>query len=81
MGSHAGGYVVEVEADDRRMATIALVAPRRSYMAAVLPATLAATSLASGNSPPPGVVLPDRLCDPDELFAALRKLEIETYQY
>jgi saccharopine dehydrogenase-like NADP-dependent oxidoreductase len=81
MGSHAGGYVVEVEGDDGRVATIATVARRLSYMAAVLPPTLAAMSLASGNSPPPGVVPPHRLCVPEELFTELRKLGIETYQY
>lgn len=80
LGSHAGGYVVEV-ADDRRVVTTALVAQRRSYMAAVLPATLAARTLAAGTSPPPGVVPPDRLCDPDELFAELSKLGIEIRKY
>jgi hypothetical protein len=80
-GAKAGGYVVEVVADAGRAATTALLAPRRSYMAAVLPATLAARSLAGGNSSPPGVVPPDRLCNPDELFAELRKLGIEIRQY
>jgi hypothetical protein len=37
--------------------------------------------LASGNSPPPGVVPPDRHCDPDELFDELRKLGTEIRQY
>lgn len=81
IGSQAGGYVVEVAADDGRVVTTALVAQSRSYLAAVLPATLATKSLASGNSPPPGVVPPDRHCDPDELFAELRKLGIEIHQY
>jgi hypothetical protein len=80
-GSQAGGYVVEVVAGDGRVATTALLAPRRSYMAAVLPATLAARSLAGGASSPPGVVPPDHLCNPDELFAELRKLGIEIRQY
>jgi len=37
--------------------------------------------LASGNSPPPGVVPPDRHCDQYELFAELRKLGTEIRQY
>jgi saccharopine dehydrogenase-like NADP-dependent oxidoreductase len=81
VGSQAGGYVVEVTANDKRVATTALVAQRRSYLAAVLPATVVARSLASGNSPPPGVVPPDRHCDPDELFDELRKLGTEIRQY
>jgi saccharopine dehydrogenase-like NADP-dependent oxidoreductase len=81
IGSKAGGYVVEVAANDLSVATIAMVAQRRSYMTAVLPATLAVKSLAGGNSPPPGVVSPDRHCDPDELFVELRKLGVEIHQY
>ena len=81
LGSRSGGYVVEVVGDNGRVVTTALVAPRRSYMAAVLPAALAAKSLAGGNSPPAGVVPPDRLCDPDELFTELRKLGIEIHVY
>jgi saccharopine dehydrogenase-like NADP-dependent oxidoreductase len=80
IGSHAGGYIVEVVANDGRVSTTALVAQRRSYLTAVLPATLAAKKLAGGDSPQPGVVPPDRLCDPDELFAELRKLGIEIHQ-
>lgn len=79
-GSHSGGYVVEAS-DDSRAVTTALVAQRRSYMAAVLPATLAARSLASGSSQPPGVVPADRLSDPDELFAELRKLGVELHRF
>ena len=81
IGSRAGGYVVEVEANDGHVAETALVAKRRSYLAAVLPATLAARSLAGGDSTPPGVVTADRLCDPDELFAELQMAGIETRQY
>jgi len=81
VGSRAGGYVVEVVANDGRVATTALVAQRRSYLAAVLPATVVARSLASGNSPQPGVVPPDRHYDPDELFGELRKLGTEIHQY
>jgi hypothetical protein len=80
LGSQAGGYVVEV-ADDDRVATTALVAQRRSYLAAVLPAILAAETLARGHSPLPGMVPPDRHCDPDELFAELHKLGIEIHHY
>jgi short subunit dehydrogenase-like uncharacterized protein len=80
IGSHAGGYIVEVRADDGRVSTTALVARRRSYLTAVLPATLATQKLAGGDSPPPGVVPPDRLCDPDELFAELRKLGIDIHE-
>ena len=79
IGSHAGGYIVEVVANDGRVSTTALVAQRRSYLTAVLPATLAAKKLAGGDSPPAGVVPPDRLCDPDELFAELRKLDVEIH--
>jgi len=81
LGSASGGYVVEVEAADGRVATTALVARRRSYITAAMPATLAAISLARGGSPPPGVVPPDRHCDPDELFAELRKTGIQIDQY
>jgi hypothetical protein len=80
MGSHAGGYSVEVTGDGGRVSTTALVAQRRSYLAAALPATVAAASLADGSSPSPGVVPADRLCDPDELFAELRKAGIEIQQ-
>lgn len=79
-GSHSGGYVVEVT-DDSRIVTTALVAQRRSYMAAVLPATLAARSLAAESSPPPGVVPADRLSDPDELGTELRKLGVELHSF
>jgi hypothetical protein len=80
MGSHAGGYAVEVAGDGGHVSTTALVARHRSYMTAALPATLAAASLADGSSPPPGAVPADRLCDPDELFAELRKVGIEIQQ-
>lgn len=80
-GSRAGGYVVEIVADDGRVATTALLGQRRSFLAAVVPAVLAAESLMGGNSPPPGVVPPDRHCDPNELFAELRKVGIEIDQY
>lgn len=80
LGSRAGGYVVEVAGEDGLVATTSLVAQRRSYLAAVLPATLAATSMAAGDSPPAGVVPADRLCDPDVLFAELRKAGIEISQ-
>jgi hypothetical protein len=81
IGPHAGGYVVEVAAEDGRIVTTALVARRRSYLAAVLPATLVARSLVAGDSQAPGVVPPDRLCDPDELFGELRKVGIEVHKY
>jgi hypothetical protein len=80
IGSRAGGYVVEVAGDGGRVVTIALVARRRSYLAAVLPATMVASSLVAGDSPPPGVVPPDRHCDPDELVAELRELGIEVHR-
>jgi hypothetical protein len=80
-GSRAGGYIIEVVDGDRRVVKTALVALRRSYLTAVLPATLTAKSLAGGNSPPPGVVPPDRHCDPAELFVELRKLGVEIHQY
>jgi hypothetical protein len=80
LGSHSGGYVVEVAGQDGRKTTTSLVAERRSYLAAVLPATLAARSMAGGDSPPAGVVPADRLCDPDELFAELKKVGIEISQ-
>ena len=81
LGARAGGYVVEVAAGDGRVVTTALVAQRRSYLVAVLPATLAAVSLANGDSPPAGVVPPDRHFDPDQLFAELRQLGIEIRRY
>jgi hypothetical protein len=76
-GSEGGGYIVETGDADGHVAVTALIAPRRSYMAAVLPATLAARSLAGGTEQPPGVVPPDRHTDPDELFAELAKLGID----
>ena len=81
LGSRSGGYVVEVEAPDGRMATTALMARRRSYITAAMPATLSAISLARGGSASPGVVPPDRHCDPDGLFAELRKAGIQIDQY
>lgn len=80
MGSHAGGYAVEVVGDGGLVSTTTLVAQRGSFRAAVLPATLAAASLAGGASPPPGVVPADRLSDSDELFAELSKVGIEIQQ-
>jgi short subunit dehydrogenase-like uncharacterized protein len=80
LGSRSGGYVVEVEAGDGRVATTALMARRRSYITAAMPATLAAISLARGGSLPAGVVPPDRHCDPDELFSELRKSGIQIDQ-
>ena len=81
LGSRSGGYIVEVEAAEGRMATTALMARRRSYITAAMPATLAAISLAGGGSAPPGVVPPDRYCDPDGLFAELRKAGIQIDLY
>ena len=81
IGSQAGGFVVETVGDDSRVVTTALVAQQRSYLTAVVPATLTAISLARGDSTPPGVVPPDRHCDPDELFAELRRLGIAIHQY
>jgi len=81
LGSRSGGYIVEVEAPEGRMATTALMARRRSYITAAMPATLAAISLARGGSAPPGVVPPDRHCDPDGLFAELRKAGIQIDLY
>jgi len=80
-GSRSGGYVVEAVADDGHIATTALLGQRRSYLAAVMPAVLAAESLMSGNSPLPGVVPADRHCDPNELFDELRKRGIQIDQY
>lgn len=80
-GSEAGGYVVEVEADDRSVVTTALMAQRGSYMMAVIPAVLAARSLATRHVLPPGVVPPDRHCAPDELFGELTRLGIEIHRY
>lgn len=80
IGPQAGGYVVEVAADDGRVVTIALMGRRRSYLAAVLPATLVARSVAGGDSRAPGVLPPDQHCDPDELFAELRKVGIEIHK-
>jgi hypothetical protein len=77
LGSASGGYVVEVEGGGGRVATTALIARRRSYITAAMPATLAAMELAGGGAFPPGVVSPDRHCDPDELFGELRKTGIE----
>lgn len=80
-GSREGGYVVEAAADDGHLAMTALLGQRRSYLVAVMPAVLAAESLMNGNSPPPGVVPPDRHCDPNELFAELRKVGIVIDHY
>jgi hypothetical protein len=76
-GSAGGGYVVEVEGPTGKIAGMVLWARRRSHMVAVMPAVLGATSLAAGKGPPPGVVPPDRHCDPDELFGQLRRLGID----
>lgn len=81
LGSRSGGYVVEVEGDYGRVATTALMARRRSYITAAMPSTLAAISLAHGGSRPAGAVSPDRHCDPDELFAELRKTGVRIERY
>lgn len=76
-GSEGGGYIVEAADADGHVAVTALIAQRRSYMVAALPATLTAKSLAGGREQPPGVVPPDRHADVDELFAELARLGID----
>jgi hypothetical protein len=77
LGSTAGGMLVEIEGANGSVTEARVHARRRSYLAAVAPAVVAATDLASGRGPGPGLVPHDRQVDPARLLAYLRNLGIE----
>jgi hypothetical protein len=76
LGSRAGGMLVEVEEADGRLVRAQVAAPRRSYLAAVAPAVLAAADIARGEFAATGLVPHDRQADPDRLLQYLGGLGI-----
>jgi len=77
LGSTAGGMLAEIEDGSGRVARARVFAPSRSYLAAVVPAVLAARALATGRFAGTGIVPHDRQFDRQELFAFLGKVGIE----
>lgn len=63
VGRAASGLVVAVEGAGGARAVVALTAPRRGYLAAVLPAALVADALARGHGGPKGLVPAGRQLD------------------
>jgi hypothetical protein len=76
-GSTAGGMLVEAEDAGGRIERSRIWATRRSYLAAVAPAVLAARALAEGRMPERGLVPHDRHVGADALLALLGRLGIE----
>jgi saccharopine dehydrogenase-like NADP-dependent oxidoreductase len=77
LGSVAGGMLAEIEEASGAVTQARVFAPRRSYLAAVAPAVLAARAIATGRITERGLVPHDRQVDPGELLAYLRRLGIE----
>lgn len=75
VGTRRGAFAVEVEGDGR-VARLALTSPRRSYLAAVAPAVLAARAIADGTFTERGLVPADRHVSPDVLLPYLATLGI-----
>lgn len=76
LGGRGGSFGVEIEDASGRVARLAVGAPRRSYLAAVAPAVLAARALADGSFSGSGLIRSDRLVDAETLFAYLAELGI-----
>ena len=76
LGRRDGVFAVGVRQGARERA-FTFSARRRSYLIAALPAAMVAESLARGLRAEPGVVLPDRQLDPDDLFERLRAFGID----
>jgi hypothetical protein len=77
LGSSAGGMLVEVESADGSVSQVRILARRRSYLAAVAPAILAASDFAADRGPARGFVPHDRHVDPSALIRLLRECGIE----
>jgi hypothetical protein len=76
-GSRSGGILFEIEGSDGVVVTVALLAPRGSYLVAVAPAVLAARALAQGRFTATGLVPPDRQVETGELVAYLSRLGVD----
>jgi len=76
-GSKGGGILYEIEGPDRAVVSVALLAPRRSYLIAVAPAVLAARAMAQGRFTATGLVPPDRQVDARELVDYLGRLGVD----
>ena len=76
-GSTAGGMLVEAEDAAGRIERSRLFARRRSYLAAVAPAVLAARAAAEGRMPERGLVPHDRHVPASDLLSFLDRLGIE----
>jgi hypothetical protein len=77
LGTSAGGIGYEIEDARARTVRYAMSAPRNSYLIAVAPAVLAASTIAEDRFHQRGLIMPDRYCDADELFAFLRAAGID----
>lgn len=77
LGSTSGGMLVEAEDAGGTIGRSRLWARRRSYLAAVAPAVLAARAVAEGRMPERGLVPHDRQVSAAELFPFLDRLGIE----
>lgn len=75
LGGHDGVFAVGVSEGPRER-SFTFSAAQRSYLIAALPAAMVAEALARGRRADPGIVLPDRQVDPDELFGRFRTLGI-----
>ena len=77
LGSVAGGMLVQIEDSKGAITEARIFAPRRSYLAAVVPAVLAARSIVDGHFTERGLIPHDRHVEPDELLAFLYRLGID----
>jgi hypothetical protein len=80
LGSEYGGLGCEVEDASGRCVRLVLTAARDAYRLAVIPAVLAAESLARGEAMEPGVVPSHRQCDPARLLEVLRAEGFELWR-
>ena len=78
LGSRAGCLAFEIEAHDNRVVRWALIASDRGYFTPIVPAVLAARTIAEGGFEPCGLVPPDQHIEPGKLIDYLRSLGIDT---
>ena len=76
-GSVAGGMLVEIEDAPGGLIEARIFARRRSHLRAVAPAVLATCAIASDRFTTRGLVPHDLHVEPEEMFAYLRRLEID----
>jgi hypothetical protein len=79
-GARASTLSFEITGAQGPSVRIALAARERGYLAPVVPAVLAARSIAEGRFEPRGLVPVDRQVDPDEAFRELRSLGLEALE-